>query len=73
VTREEITALMSYKAPTPEKLVKFAAVREAATALVAAIDEHCPPSADRTAAVRQVQDALMTANRAIANDGIGYR
>jgi hypothetical protein len=71
--KEMITEIMSYHAPTPEKLVKFAAVREKAIALVEAIDEHCPPSADRTAAVRQVQDALMTANRSIANDGAGYR
>lgn len=68
-----ITEIMSYHAPTPEKLEKFAAVRAAAIALVVAIDEQCPASADRTAAVRQVQDALMTANRSIANDGVGYR
>lgn len=73
MTRDEIAALMSYKAPTPEKLVKFQAVRDAATALAIAIDENCPPSADRTAAIRQCQDSLMTANRAIANDGNGYR
>lgn len=73
MTFEEIASLMSYKAPTPEKLEKFANLREAATAFAAAIDTNCPPSADRTAAVRQVQDALMTANRAVANDGIGYR
>ena len=72
--REEmIREIMSYHTPTPEMLPKFAAVREAAIAFVMAIDEHCPASADRTAAVRQVQDALMTANRSIANNGAGYR
>lgn len=73
MTHEEIAELMKYKAPTQDKLSKFAAVRDAATALVIAIDENCPPSPDRTAAVRQVQDSLMTANRSIANDGAAYR
>jgi hypothetical protein len=68
-----IRDLMSYHAPTPEMLPKFEAVRSAAIDLVKAIDENCPASADRTAAVRQVQDALMTANRSIANNGAGYR
>lgn len=68
-----IIEIMSYHAPTPESLVKFAAVRKAAIDLVTAIDDNCPASADRTAAVRQVQDALMTANRSIANNGAGYR
>lgn len=73
MTEQEITEIMKYKAPTPEKLEKFQVVRDAATAFAIAIDQNCPPSADRTAAVRQCQDALMTANRAIANDGAGYR
>lgn len=73
MTTDEIKQLMEYKAPTPEKLEKFANLRAAATAFAVAIDENCPASADRTAAVRQVQDALMTANRAVANDGAGYR
>lgn len=73
-SREEMIAeIMSYHQPTPEMLPKFEGVRSAAIALVKAIDEHCPSSADRTAAVRQVQDALMTANRSIANNGAGYR
>lgn len=70
---EMITEIMSYHAPTPEMTPKFVYLREAAIALVESIDEHCPPSADRTAAVRQVQDALMTANRSIANNGAEYR
>ena len=73
MTTDEIRAMMDYKAPTPIKLESFAKLREAATQMVLIIDATCPPSADRTAAVRQVQDALMTANRCVANDGLGYR
>jgi len=69
---QNIRDIFSYKKPTPEKQVKFEALRNAAINFGLAIDEHCPPSADRTAAMRQVQDALMTANRAVANDGAGY-
>lgn len=68
-----IRFIFSYKTPAAAKLAKFAALREAATNFGLAIDEHCPPSADQTAAMLQVQDALMTANRAVANDGVGYR
>lgn len=68
-----IRQLVEYKPPTEEKRAKYAALRESAAAFIVAIDALCPASADRTAAVRQVQDALMTANRAVANDGAGYR
>ncbi len=72
-TRELIEFLFTYHAPTPEMIEKLKTVREAAKALAVAIDESCPPSADRTAAMRDLQTAVNTANRSIVLEGRGYR
>lgn len=48
---------------------RYAAVREAGKQLALTILEHTPPSADQTAAIRKVREAVMTANAAIACEG----
>ncbi len=73
MTPEAITNLFAYKTPDEDKLLKFAELRRAAAHFAIVVDRLCPPSPDRTATVRQIQDALMTANRCIANDGESYR
>jgi hypothetical protein len=67
-----IVGLMSYHPPTPEKVKRYADLRAVYIETAAAIDMLCPAGADRTAAIRQLQDSLMTANRSIANDGASY-
>jgi len=69
----ELSDLFEYHAPTPEQVSAMKVVREAAKNFAFAIDAACPPSADRTAAMRQVQDANMTANRSIVLGGASYR
>lgn len=71
--KEAIEDLFRYHAPTPDQVVRLASVREAAKGLAYAIDASCPASADRTAAMRQLQDTVMTANRSIVLDGRSYR
>ena len=68
-----IDDLFTYHAPTDDQIPRYEAINAAARAFAHAIDEHCPPSADRTHAVRLVQQARMTANASIALDGRAYR
>jgi hypothetical protein len=62
----DIDNTFSYHAPTPEQLPKYEALRAGAKAFAQVIVEQCPPSADRTAAVRKLREAVMTANASIA-------
>lgn len=55
-----------YKRPTEEQIVKYGVINEAAKSFERVLLEECPPSADRSAAIRQIRDARMTANRSIA-------
>lgn len=73
MTGPEISDLFEYHAPTPEQVASMKRIREAAKALAFVIEAECPPSADRTAAMRQLQDANMTANRSIVLKGVSYR
>lgn len=59
----------TYHAPTESDREKYIAIREKAKKLVETIIESCPPSADRTVAVRKVREAVMTANASIACGG----
>jgi len=59
----------TYHTPTPEQLTHYAEIREAGKRFALAIVEHTPPSADQTAAVRKVREAVFTANAAIACGG----
>lgn len=68
-----IENLFTYHAPDEDDIIHYNAIREKAKEMAYVLDEHCPPSADRTAAMRQLQDAVMTANRSIACKGDSYR
>ncbi len=60
----------TYHPPDTEDLPKFLAIREAGLALAKVIVENTPASADQTAAVRKIREAVMTANAAIACGGV---
>lgn len=59
----------TYHSPKPEQLPKFLAIREAALAFAKVLVANTPSSADQSAAIRHVRDAVMTANSAIACGG----
>ena len=71
--KDAIEELFTYHAPTPEQQLKYLAIREAAKALARVIDQSCPAGPDRTAAVRHVREAVMTANASIATNNAPYR
>jgi hypothetical protein len=65
---EEIDWQFQYHPPTPEQVEKYILIRETAKTLATVIGECCPTCADRSAALRKLREAVMTANAAIALD-----
>ena len=55
-----------YHAPTPEQLPLYSDIRAAGANLAEIIWDSCPEGADRSAALRLVREAVMTANASIA-------
>jgi hypothetical protein len=54
---------------TPDQLPKYVAIRAAALAFANVVNENAPDSPDKSAAIRMIRDAAMTANAAIACQG----
>ena len=52
--------------PTADDVMRYMRIRDAAKVFATAIMDDCPPSADRSAAMRQVREAAMMANASIA-------
>ena len=57
----------------PVTIAHYRATSQAATVMYDTILGHCPESAERTLAIRKLQEARMWANAAIALDGLRYR
>ena len=68
-----IEDIFTNHAPTPEQVVLYQNIREGAKHLVYIIDNCCPAGPDRTAAVRHIREAVMTANQCIATNNAQYR
>jgi hypothetical protein len=69
ITRDDLSNWFSYHSPSSQQLPKYARIREAGLALAEAIFYETPASADQTAAIRKVREAVMTANASIACGG----
>ncbi len=69
IGEEQLRNWFTYHAPTPEQPAQYEAIRDAALAFARVIVANTPPSADQTAAVRKIREAVMTANAAIACGG----
>jgi hypothetical protein len=69
ITEEQLKNWFTYHSPTPDQLPKYLAIRDAGAALAKAIVDNSPSSADQTAAIRKVREAVMTANASIACGG----
>ena len=72
-SRDPIEELFTYHAPDDEQSHKYLRIRKAAKDLVRVIDADCPSGPDRTAAVRKIREAVMTANASIATGNAQYR
>ena len=69
ITDERIRHWFTYHSPGPEQLPKYEAIRDAGRKLAFVIRDACPESADATAAIRKVREAVMTANASVACGG----
>lgn len=65
----DLDHIFKHHPPTPEQLPKYTELREAAKAFAAKVVELTPPSADQSAAIRHIREAVMTANASIALGG----
>ena len=68
ISRENLENWFTYYSD-PGKTANYIAIREAALAFALVVIENTPASADQTAAIRHLREAVMTANAAIACDG----
>ena len=68
-TQEQLDNWFVYHSPEPGMDEKYVAMRDAGKALAEAIVANTPASADQTAAIRKVREAVMTANSALACGG----
>lgn len=65
-TNGDIDTWGKYHTPKPDQIVRYGELRDEGLTLMRLIKKNCPPGADRTAAIRKVREAIMTANAAIA-------
>jgi hypothetical protein len=71
ISSEEIVAeFFKYHAPNETTIPKFAAINQAAKNFAEVILANCPGGADRSAAIRLIREARMTANAAISLNGL---
>lgn len=71
--QEQIDHVFKYHPPKPEQIQQYTNLRDAARDFALFIEEICPPSADRTIAIRKVREAVMFANASIACEGVSPR
>lgn len=69
ITNDQLNNWFQYHAPGDGDAEKYEALRSAGKELALTIVALTPASADQTAAIRKVREAVMTANAAIACKG----
>lgn len=71
MSSEEIVAeFFKYHAPNEMTIPKYAAINQAAKNFAEVVLANCPHGADRSAAIRLIREARMTANGAVALNGL---
>lgn len=66
MTEDQLKHTFTYHRPNSVQQAKYALIRDAALEFSRVLVANTPASADQTAAVRKVREAVMTANAAIA-------
>lgn len=69
MTEEQLENWFSYHRPEPDQPAKYEAIRDAARDFASVVIENTPASADQSAAIRKIREAVMTANASIACGG----
>lgn len=65
-TNDDLQNWFTYHPPTPEDVDRYKVVRDSALAFARVVNESCPNGPDKTAAIRKIREAVMTANASIA-------
>jgi hypothetical protein len=66
MTDAELVNYFTYHAPKGDQPERYVRIREAALAFARVVVQNTLPSADQTAAIRKLREAVMTANQGIA-------
>jgi len=69
ISMNDLENWFTYHAPRPEQIQQYQEIRDAARVLAGSILDNTVPSADQSAAIRKVREAVMTANACIACEG----
>lgn len=69
ITKENLDNWFTYHTPTPDQLPKYEVIRSKARELAQVIIDNTPSSADQSASIRLLREAVMTANASIACGG----
>lgn len=69
ITDDDLENWFTYHKPEGDQPGRYESIRRAGLDLARMIVAATPPSADQTAAIRKVREAVMTANAAIACGG----
>lgn len=70
VTLDNVATVVRYQAPTPEQIKAHEALAQSAEAFITTILTYVHDSADRSAAIRHVREAKMTASAGVALSGL---
>lgn len=63
---DELRQQFTHHPPHADQVRRYERIRDAAHGFAKEIVECCPPSADRTVAIRKIREAVMVANASIA-------
>jgi len=66
---KDLNWIFDHHDPSEDQVDRYNEIREKAKELARVILALCPPCADRSAAIRKVREAVMTANASIALHG----
>ena len=69
ISQEQLDNWFTYHTPKQGDPERYGAIRDAAKSLASVIVHNTPVSADQTAAIRKLREAVMTANASIACEG----
>lgn len=69
-TDEKLQDIFSYHSPTGNQPEQYIKIRNAALEFAKVVIAQTPPCADQTTAIRKIREAVMTANAAIALNGV---
>jgi len=67
--QKQLEEYFTYHPPTSDQLPRYEAIRGAAKEFAHVLLANTPPSADQSASLRLLREAVMTANASIALEG----